>query len=117
MISFIYINAFLFVSVRAPDRDNQYADRNVPDFWRHTCYKIWETLLCLGLPAWIVSKSFAEAYYEELVYYPLTAAIIWFGYGCLFAWAHQAKKLKWVIPIIAIVWSVFLYMGWVANVW
>ena len=117
MVSFLYLNAFLFVSVQSPDRENQYADRNIPDFWKAAGISLHRSLLCLTPPAWIVARKMYEPYYGELVYYPFMGGIIWFSYGCLLAWAHYAKRLKIVLLILVILWALLLYLYWVEQIW
>jgi hypothetical protein len=115
MVLFLYVNAFLLVSIKVPDPLEGYSYRNVSPFWTVTSESLQHILLCLTLPAWIVTERIYESYYADLVYYPLLAAIIWFGYGCLISWAYRTRRLSKVSLLLSLLWAVFLYMEWAAR--
>lgn len=115
MISFLYTYDLLFVSIHEPDREEQFADRELPYYLRIVAEPTRQILFCSALPAWILTKQIYEPYYGELVYYPLIAGIMWFGYGCTIAWGRRAGKLLWVLGSLMVIWSVFLGMYWVVH--
>ena len=117
MVSSIYISDILYVSRLVPDRDNQYENRPVPQLWRNASEAMWDTMLCLALPAWTISKLIYEPYYGELVYYPLLAGGMWFAYGCLLRWAYVTKRFRKVLIMLTLLWAVLLYLGYVAHHW
>jgi hypothetical protein len=120
MASFLYVNALLFVSMKVPDWVDGRFEGHVLYFWKATSESLHLSLLCLALPAWVVTKRLYgpyayEPYYANLVFYPLFAAIIWFGYGCLIGWAHRTKRLLKTLLLLGGLWAVLLYLGWVRG--
>jgi len=116
-ISFIYAYDLVFVSIRLPDRENQYEMRSVPGWWNVIGDPIRQGMICLALPAWLLVKSRYVPYYAELVYFPLLAGAMFFMYGCLIGWASITNRLRFVGPIIMAIWVLFLYLGWVRHLW
>ncbi len=112
MIAFLYVNAILFVSIQKPDPYHQYIDRAVSMIWRLPIQSAWKSLLFLAFPAWALAQHSQEPYFTELVYYPLSAAIIWFGYGCLFGWGYQTRRMKKVILAVGGCWLLMVVVGW-----
>lgn len=120
MVLFFYINAFLFASVRVPDPEEGYRYRyTLPiahPFWVKADISLHLSLLCLALPAWrLALHIYGPGYYVELMYYPLLAGMIWFGYGCLIGWAYKTKRLLKVLFSLGCLWAVLLYFGWVRG--
>jgi hypothetical protein len=105
------------VSIRVPNRENQYEMRTVPNWLRETGDAARQSMLCLALPAWLVVKSQYIPYYGELVYFPLSAGILCFGYGCLLGWGYYTKRLRKVSTLLIGLWILFLYMGWGLHLW
>jgi hypothetical protein len=115
-IAYLYFNDLIYVSRLRPDRFEQYVVRSVPDIWRDTSYLVWKVLLCLSLPAGVIAGKIYEPYFTELVYYPLLAGPMWFGYGCLLRWAYITKRLFIVAGFLLILWSTFVFIGWRVTV-
>jgi hypothetical protein len=116
LVSFFYINALLFVSIRAPIAEEGYGYPYVAPFWRAADITLLLSLLCLALPAWrLALHIYDPGYYAELLYYPLLAGIIWFGYGCLIGWSYKTKRLLKVFFLLGGLWALLLYLGWVAG--
>lgn len=111
-ICFIYFNDLIFACRLKPDRIDQFVVRPISQLWRDASYIIWKIALCISLPAGILAGRFYEPYFTELVYYPLLAGPIWFGYGCLLRWAFLTRRVILVASFILIVWLAFLYIGW-----
>jgi hypothetical protein len=116
MVLFLYINAFLFVSIHEPNfGEEAFSDRG-PYYWRVAGSFLQQNLVRSVLPAWIVTLSIREPFYMELVYYPLLGGIVWFGYGCLIAWGYGTKRLAKVLLSLAALWVVFSYVGKIGKI-
>jgi hypothetical protein len=64
-----------------PVPNEGYEFRYMPESLRIVGRSMHLVLLCLSLPAWRLALRlyFEGDIYQELVYYPLLAGIIWFG--------------------------------------
>jgi hypothetical protein len=111
-IAYLYFNDLIYVCRLKPDRFEQYLDRSIPQIWRDISYLIWKVLLCLSLPAGMIAGKFYEPYFTELVYYPLLAGPLWFGYGCILRWAYITKRFFIVTGSLLILWVAFVFIGW-----
>ncbi len=111
MISFLYVYDLLFISIHAPDREEQFADRRLPYYLKPVAEPARRVLFCLAIPAWMLTKQVYEPYYAEVVYYPLLAGVMWFGYGFLLAWSQQTGRLTKVSLSLMGLWALFIFMG------
>jgi hypothetical protein len=117
MVAFLYLNAMIFVSVHDPPAgDEGFSDRG-PYIWRWVAKPFLDVLRCIALPAWLFSGLVYEPFYGAVVYYPLLAGVLWFGYGCLIAWGFQTHRLIKVLIALGVLWSVFFYMYWILHIW
>jgi hypothetical protein len=116
-LTFIYAYELIFVSMRVPDRENQYEMRSIPVWWIMIGEATRQSMLCVALPAWLVVKSMYVPYYGELVYFPLLGGALCFGYGCLLGWGYETKRFRIVIAVLTALWLLFLCIGWILHMW
>lgn len=117
MTLFIYVNAFLLVSVQVLVPGEGYVFRYMPESLKVAGRTMHLVLLCLSLPAWRLALrvTFDGSIYRELIYYPLLAGIIWFAYGCIIGWARKTRRVMITLIVLIGFWAVLLWVGWMRG--